>query len=94
MNTFSDFIRNASVEEKTEVYTKVMEAASKKQNEMVRLTNTQESSTKYGPCECCGKNVSEVWVKTGPKPYFNHEGKKIMESVGSTFGHRECLEAV
>ena len=51
--------------------------------------NTQESSAKYGPCELCGKSASEVWVKTGPKKYFHDSGS--FTSLGSVFGHKDCL---
>jgi len=37
VSKFSDFIRNASVEEKTDVYRKVMDAASKKQNDVLSV---------------------------------------------------------
>jgi hypothetical protein len=58
------------------------------------MKNTGGSSTKYGPCEVCGKRAAEVWSLQEERAY------KICEVEGwtqadckSMFGHKECLEA-
>lgn len=41
---FSSFIRNASAAEKKQVYTQVLENASKRQNEVVRQSESDKSA--------------------------------------------------
>jgi len=41
---FSSFIRNASAAEKKQVYTLVLENASKRQNDVVRRTESEKSA--------------------------------------------------
>lgn len=40
-----------------------------------KLTNMGESSTKLGPCEVCGKHVTEVWHLQEEREYVRPEGK-------------------
>ena len=55
---------------------------------MFRLTNTGDSSARYGDCEICGKKVPEVYLQTQfsfdekSHSYLNH---------GGFFGHADCL---
>lgn len=45
-----------------------------------RLSNTGANSNKYGVCEVCGKQCSEVWYQV-----------QVKNSANSHFGHKECL---
>lgn len=58
-----------------------------------KLTNTQESSKKYGMCEVCGKHVSEVYHQVEEKQY-NIDGKIgwTQHKCSNLFGHKECLK--
>ncbi len=63
-----------------------------------RLTNTNHSSSKFGPCEVCQKHVSEVWFQVEERsyqPYPDDDPSTPWTRVGCTtlFGHRRCLVA-
>lgn len=54
-----------------------------------RLVNQNSSSAKYGNCEVCGKQASEVYAQ-----YEEHEyktGRYTQHNCKSYFGHKECL---
>lgn len=58
-----------------------------------KLTNTQESSKKYGVCEVCGKHVSEVYHQIEERQYsINDEIGWTQHKCNNLFGHKECLE--
>ena len=58
-----------------------------------RLTQLGASSAKYGLCEVCGKNVSDMYIQTK-----QHEkkiaGKDRIINDCVTFGHKTCLEQI
>ena len=58
-----------------------------------RLVQLGASSAKYGDCEICGKNVSDMYIQTK-----QHEkkiaGKDRIINDSCTFGHRKCLEQI
>ena len=56
-----------------------------------KLTNMGESSVKYGPCEICGKPVSEVWHQSEERE--TAQGVLTTEGCHNLFGHRGCLAA-
>lgn len=71
-----------------------------------RLRSTCHSSEKYGPCECCGKHVTEVCHQTEERAYQLRSDEPIRvlgvttDMIGWThfqcsnlFGHEECLVA-
>jgi hypothetical protein len=62
-----------------------------------RLTNTKESSRKYGVCEVCKEYASEVFLQSEERYYRFEEGGKVHEgwtknNCNSYFGHEECLK--
>ena len=55
-----------------------------------KLISREESSAKYGPCEICGKHVSEVFHQIESRKYedgYTYAGCK------DYFGHKKCLES-
>ena len=56
-----------------------------------KLTNMGESSAKFGPCEICGKPVSEVWHQSEER----ETGRGTITTLGchNLFGCRDCLVA-
>ena len=38
-----------------------------------RLNSTGHSSTRFGPCEVCGKHASEVFIQAEQKRYRRHD---------------------
>lgn len=58
-----------------------------------KLTNTKESSSKYGNCDVCGKHVSEVYSQIEEKEYHRPDGSLgyTHHDCHSYFGHEECL---
>lgn len=58
-----------------------------------RIRNTGASSAKFGPCEVCGKHVSEVFMQAEGVSYLDPEwGIQITEhECGTLFGHEKCL---
>jgi len=56
------------------------------------------SSEKYGDCEVCGKNCSDVHYQSEQKHYsFIHKGEKhegwTHHETFNRFGHKSCLES-
>jgi len=59
---------------------------------LYRLTNTNESSQKYGECEVCGKHVSEVFSQQEERSYqFEGRERWTQHKCHCLFGHKECL---
>jgi hypothetical protein len=58
-----------------------------------RLKSTRDSSQKFGPCECCGKHVSEVFIQAEMRA--TEDGRYTYHGIEDThvFGHRDCLIA-
>ena len=62
------------------------------------LKSTEDSSSKYGNCDICGKHATEVFHQMEERHYkIEHEGQ-IYEgwtkhNCNNYFGHRECLES-
>ena len=56
-----------------------------------KLTNTEHSSSRFGPCEVCKKRVSEVYHQTEEEKYS--EGW-TRYNCHDFYGHRECLMAL
>jgi hypothetical protein len=69
-----------------------------------RLRNTGHSSARFGPCEVCGKPVSEVFIQTEFQAMQVDERDEahLRRAVergegfhnGCTFGHEACLESI
>ncbi len=66
-----------------------------------RLKSTGESSAYFGPCEVCGKHVSEVFMQTEvcyvdeENPINGQNGFMTLEGCRRTvFGHKDCLTAL
>ena len=57
---------------------------------------TGHGSYLYGPCECCGKSVSETYVSQAHTVFAKrHDGQTILylsRSSPGLFGHRACVE--
>ena len=69
-----------------------------KKNYHYKLSSTNLSSNTYGVCEICGKHVSEVFVQTETRYFFNIITKNIsLTHAGchpTRFGHKECLLSI
>lgn len=50
-------------------------------------------SERFGPCECCGKNVDATYHLVGERVYVKPDGKESLTHHGgiSKFGHYDCL---
>lgn len=59
----------------------------------MKVNSLGDSSAKYGPCEVCGKPVSEVFAVKLLKHHIMEDGSVILPSDGMLFGHDECLQA-
>lgn len=55
-----------------------------------RIKSTGNSSARFGPCEVCGKHVSEVFIQTEGKIYQPKE-MTYYQCNKSLFGHEVCL---
>jgi hypothetical protein len=59
-----------------------------------RLTSTNYSSARYGPCEICGEDASEVFIQVEERKYRS-KAMKIEswthDKCNTYFGHRDCL---
>ena len=59
-----------------------------------RIRSTGSSSAKFGPCEVCGKHVSETFIQTEGITYENGGRIAVTHHECITlFGHEECLIA-
>lgn len=65
-----------------------------------RMRSTRHSSVKFGPCECCDRHATEVFVMTEFEavPYLINLGSTETDPsrddyshVRMMWGHRECL---
>lgn len=56
-----------------------------------KLRQQQASSDKLGPCEICGKFVSDVYSQAEERLFSIGDGKEHWAHIGDTFGHQECL---
>lgn len=61
---------------------------------IIRTTNL--SSQALGPCECCGKHVSEVYHLTQSKTFKDAKGatKTTYLNCIDKFGHEKCLKQI
>ena len=60
-----------------------------------KLTSTGNSSDRYGKCEVCNENVSDVFVQTEERQFWNKWKQKISwthDGCKALFGHKACLE--
>lgn len=57
-----------------------------------RIKSTENSSTKFGPCEICGKACSEVFYQVEGKT-FDLDGQIAItyHECKNLFGHEACL---
>lgn len=59
-----------------------------------KLTSTGYSSSRYGPCEVCGRHASEVFYQSEERAYERLGGIGwTFDGCRCLFGHRECLLA-
>lgn len=56
-----------------------------------QLRQQQASSDKLGPCEICGKAVSDVYSQAKERLFSTGDGKEHWAHYGSAYGHQECL---
>ena len=58
------------------------------------LTNTGQSSSRYGNCEVCREHCSEVWHQVETRNYQigNYQGQTF-GGCRDLWGHKECLES-
>ena len=59
-----------------------------------RLSNWNASSKKYGKCEVCGNEVSEVYHQVEERKYFNEldqEYSYTQHNCKNLVGHKNCL---
>lgn len=60
-----------------------------------RLRSTDASSSKFGPCEICGKHATEVFRQTEELEYDDEESETgkgwTQYECRSAFGHESCL---
>jgi hypothetical protein len=57
-----------------------------------RLKALGYTSKTFGPCECCGGHVSDVWIQTEESRETDPRNGQTFWGVGeSKFGHEECL---
>lgn len=55
-----------------------------------RLSNAHANSSKFGPCEVCGKDAESVFFLTEMREYA--PGRITYNKCRpSVFGHKECL---
>jgi hypothetical protein len=62
------------------------------------LSSTNESSSKLGNCEVCGKHATEVYMQSEERHYkFEHNGVKYegwtKNGCNDYFGHEQCLRS-
>lgn len=55
------------------------------------MKSLNATSYKYGPCEVCHHDVSDVWITKVFKENKLENGDKVEVNAGVRFGHRECL---
>jgi len=59
-----------------------------------KLTDTGQSSAKYGKCEVCGEHCSEVFYQTEQREYFSpvtNSPALTFADCTNLFGHKNCL---
>lgn len=58
-----------------------------------RLKSTGAGSAKYGSCEVCGGQVSEMFYQSEECAYLRPDGTQgwTMHKCVGKFGHKECL---
>ena len=54
-----------------------------------KLSRMEGSSIKYGPCEVCGKNVSDVYYQIESR--YTDRGRWTFSGCYNLFGHEDCL---
>lgn len=54
-----------------------------------RIKSTGDSSAKFGPCELCGKHVSEVFLQTEGRIFEPNQVTHY--KCKDWFGHESCL---
>lgn len=61
-----------------------------------RIRSTRDSSAKFGPCEVCGKDASEVFILNHQIRYEDPEDGLSWTQYGriaERFGHKVCLQS-
>ncbi len=56
-----------------------------------RLTNTMNSSSRFGRCQVCDKHVSEVYLQTEYGQCKKKTGGYFWADLGGVWGHKDCL---
>ena len=57
-----------------------------------RMRTTGHGSDYYGPCDQCGKHVSETYVYQWHREWARPDGTIYLSPLGGgAYGHRECL---
>ena len=55
-----------------------------------KLKRTQYSSERFGPCQVCKKNASEVYHQMARELFTDDEGQ-FWGAIPGLFGHEGCL---
>lgn len=55
-----------------------------------KITSTGSSSKKYGVCEVCKKECTEVFLQTQEKK-FTYQNTEHWTQGNKIFGHKDCL---
>lgn len=66
-------------------------------NDKFRIRTTGFSSERFGPCEFCGKHMSEAFAIDHQVRYEDSElGSTFTyhEAIGVKFGHEKCLKGL
>ena len=58
-----------------------------------RIESTGDTSARFGPCEQCQKNSSDVYLMSVDKFCVSRfDGHEFWGHLRTVFGHKECLE--
>jgi len=57
------------------------------------INSTNDSSSKFGNCEICNKQVSEVFIQVEQRKYIKPDGEISFtgDKCTTLYGHKECL---
>jgi hypothetical protein len=59
---------------------------------IVKASALGYGSDRYGPCECCGKHMTEAFYFTRSQEVKFDGMEPFTMEIGSTFAHRDCVE--
>ena len=63
------------------------------ENLAFRLSRLNAGSSKFGPCEVCGKSADSTYILTTVQ-WFNDDGVARFAYLGTSpqlYGHKDCL---